>query len=273
MLLNRLVNQGRVFVAPSLRHLIRRQQENVILRSFLTFTLQPAAVKSHNLVPELENSITKYCTRKYSSTKLAMEEHCVVPDVISCVPQEVVTVCYTSGASVEQGNVLTPTLVKDQPTIAWKADPGALYTLCLTDPDAPSRTDPIYREWHHWLVGNIPGCDVSKGEVNCLNKNIQKTENCFIQYYLLYLKVLSAYIGSGPPPKTGLHRYVFLVYKQSGKLTFDEKRLPNNSGDDRGGFKIAAFAKKYNLGDPVAGNFYQAEFDDYVPILYKQLGA
>ncbi|XP_069963572.1 protein D3 [Bactrocera oleae] len=249
MLLNRLVNQGRVFVAPSLRHLIRRQQENVILRSFLTFTLQPAAVKSHNLVPELENSITKYCTRKYSSTKLAMEEHCVVPDVISCVPQEVVTVCYTSGASVEQGNVLTPTLVKDQPTIAWKADPGALYTLCLTDPDAPSRTDPIYREWHHWLVGNIPGCDVSKGEV------------------------LSAYIGSGPPPKTGLHRYVFLVYKQSGKLTFDEKRLPNNSGDDRGGFKIAAFAKKYNLGDPVAGNFYQAEFDDYVPILYKQLGA
>jgi len=25
----------------------------------------------------------------------------------------------------------------------------------------------------------------------------------------------------------GLHRYVFLVYKQPGKLTFDEKRLTN----------------------------------------------
>lgn len=45
------------------------------------------------------------------------------------------------------------------------------------------------------------------------------------------------------------------------------------SADNRGGFSIAKFAAKYNLGDPVAGNFYQAKYDDYVPILYKQLGA
>jgi len=73
----------------------------------------------------------------------------------------------------------------------------------FSDPDAPSRKEPTYREWHHWLVGNVPGNDISKGEV------------------------LSAYIGSGPPPNTGLHRYVFLIYKQPGKLTFDEPRLPN----------------------------------------------
>ncbi|CAD6999751.1 protein D3 [Ceratitis capitata] len=248
MLLNRIINQGRNLGIPSLRHLTPRQ-ENVILRTFLTASFQPATVKNQHIPPyQLENSFVKGSVRKYSAKKLAMEEHCVVPDVISCVPQEIVTVCYPSGAAVEQGNVLTPTLVKDQPTVTWKADPNAFYTLCMTDPDAPSRKEPTFREWHHWLVGNIPGCDVSKGEV------------------------LSAYIGSGPPPGTGLHRYVFLVYKQSGKLTFDEKRLPNNSGNDRGGFKIAAFAKKYNLGDPVAGNLYQAEFDDYVPILYKQLG-
>ncbi|GBP10466.1 Phosphatidylethanolamine-binding protein 1 [Eumeta japonica] len=96
-------------------------------------------------------------------------------------------------------------------------------------------------------VGNVPGCKVDSGEI------------------------LSDYIGSGPPPGTGLHRYVFLVYKQPSKLSFDEKRLPNNSGDGRGGFKIAAFAKKYNLGSPIAGNFYQAEFDDYVPKLYAKL--
>lgn len=255
MFLNRLMHQGKFFAVPTSRYLIRQQQESVIRSLYLTVSSQPAstflaAVKnSHISAIKLENSVAKHSARKYSSIKLAMEKHCVVPDVISCIPQEVITVCYPSGAVVEQGNVLTPTLVKDQPTVTWKADANAYYTLCMTDPDAPSRTEPTFREWHHWLVGNIPGCDVSKGEV------------------------LSAYIGSGPPPKTGLHRYVFLVYKQSGKLEFDEKRLPNNSGDDRGGFKIAAFAKKYNLGDPVAGNFYQAEFDDYVPILYKQLGA
>lgn len=78
---------------------------------------------------------------------------------------------------------------------------------------------------------------------------------------------------SGPPEGTGLHRYVFLVYKQNGKINFDEPRLPNTSGENRGGFSIAKFANKYNLGTPVAGNFYQAKWDDYVPELYKQLGA
>lgn len=45
------------------------------------------------------------------------------------------------------------------------------------------------------------------------------------------------------------------------------------SADNREKFSIAKFAKKYNLGNPVAGNLYQAQYDDYVPLLYKQLGA
>ena len=85
-------------------------------------------------------------------------------------------------------------------------------------------------------------------------------------------EVLSAYVGSGPPQGTGLHRYVFLLYKQSsGRIDFDEKHLPNNSMEGRPNFRIAKFAEKYNLGNPVAGNFYQAEWDEYVPKLYEQL--
>ncbi|EAT40755.1 AAEL007549-PA [Aedes aegypti] len=184
-----------------------------------------------------------------SSVAKSMDKHQVVPDVIPVAPAEVAKVSYASGAVVNEGNELTPTQVKDVPKVEWNADSAALYTLCMTDPDAPSRKEPTYREWHHWLVGNIPGGDVAKGET------------------------LSEYVGSGPPQGTGLHRYVFLVYKQNGKLTFDEPRLTNRSGDNRGGFSIRKFAEKYNLGNPVAGNFYQAEWDDYVPILYKQLGA
>ncbi|XP_023165506.1 protein D3 [Drosophila hydei] len=183
------------------------------------------------------------------SIKVVMEENCIVPDVISKAPKCDAKVEYAGGISVQPGMVLTPTQVKDQPCVEWEADPSKLYTLCMTDPDAPSRKEPKFREWHHWLVGNIPGKNVAKGQV------------------------LSAYIGSGPPPETGLHRYVFLIYEQKCKLAFDEKPLPNNSADGRGGFKIAEFANKYDLGDPIAGNFYQAEFDDYVPTLYKQLGA
>jgi len=38
------------------------------------------------------------------------------------------------------------------------------------DPDAPSRKNATYREWHHWLVVNIPGTDISKGEVHFIFK-------------------------------------------------------------------------------------------------------
>lgn len=183
-----------------------------------------------------------------SVTKI-MDQHQIVPDVIPVAPAEEAKVSYDSGVTVNAGNELKPRQVKDVPKVEWKADPASFYTLCMTDPDAPSRAEPTYREWHHWLVGNIPGSDVAKGDT------------------------LSEYIGSGPPEKTGLHRYVFLVYKQNGKLTFDEPRLTNRSGDSRGGFAIQKFVQKYSLGTPVAGNFYQAEWDDYVPILYKQLGA
>ena len=187
--------------------------------------------------------------RTMSSIAKSFEAHQVVPDVVSKAPAALATVKYPSGVEVNEGNELTPTQVKDIPSVSWEAVPDQFYTLAMTDPDAPSRAEPKFREWHHWLVGNIPGNNVADGET------------------------LSEYVGSGPPPNTGLHRYVFLVYKQPGKLTFDEKRLTNRSGDDRAMFKIENFATKYNLGAPVAGNFYQAKYDDYVPILYKQLGA
>ncbi|XP_066277212.1 phosphatidylethanolamine-binding protein homolog F40A3.3-like [Branchiostoma lanceolatum] len=178
----------------------------------------------------------------------AFKKHEVIPDVIDKAPSNVLELSY-GAVKIEQGNVVTPTQVKDRPTVLnWPAEEGALYTLIKTDPDAPSRAEPKFREWHHWVVVNIPRTDWSKGEV------------------------LTDFVGAGPPPKTGLHRYVFLVYKQPGKLECDEERLPNTSGKNRGGWSARNFVKKYNLGDPVAGNLFQAEFDDYCPLLYKQLG-
>ncbi|KAJ9601129.1 hypothetical protein L9F63_000708 [Diploptera punctata] len=175
-----------------------------------------------------------------------MEKNEVVPDVIDTAPAAKLEVTYGS-LKVDDGNVMTPTQVKDPPTVKWNGEDGSYYLLCMTDPDAPSRETPKFREWHHWLVGNIPGNNLGEGET------------------------LSEYVGSGPPKGTGLHRYVFLVYKQPGKLKFSEPRLTNRSGDNRGKFSIKKFADKYNLGNPIAGNLYQAEWDDYVPKLYEQL--
>lgn len=105
----------------------------------------------------------QYCTkiaknilsnRLYATNiiKKTMEEHQVVPDVISVAPVEVAKVTYSGGLAVNQGNELKPRQVKDIPEVQWNADAGNFYLLCMTDPDAPSRKEPTYREWHHWCV-------------------------------------------------------------------------------------------------------------------------
>ncbi|XP_067631171.1 protein D2-like [Eurosta solidaginis] len=177
----------------------------------------------------------------------AFEQNEVVPDVVSQAPYQLLKVAYANGLEVIPAAELTPSQVKTEPSMAWEAEPNAYYTLVMTDPDAPSRIEPKFREFKHWLVTNILGNDVSKGDV------------------------LAAYVGSGPPQGTGLHRYVFLLYKQPGKLQFNEERVENNCRNGRPKFRAAAFAEKYGLGEPVAGNFFQAQWDEYVPIVHKQL--
>jgi hypothetical protein len=174
----------------------------------------------------------------------AFEKESVSKDMHIKTPPELLKVQYGS-IDVAPGMVLTPTQVKNPPHVSWTADSHDFYSLVMNDPDAPSRADPKFREWHHWCVVNIPGADVSKGQV------------------------LSEYVGSGPPKGTKLHRYVLLLFKQPGKLTFTEPHLTNRSGEGRGKQSVSKFAMKYHLGDPVAGNFYQAEWDDYVPRLFE----
>jgi len=178
----------------------------------------------------------------------AFKKHEVVPDVLSVAPEKTVKVVFDSGAEANLGNVLTPTQVQNQPKeVTWEADSNSLYTLIKTDPDAPSRKEPKFREWHHWIVANIPGNEIAKGDV------------------------LSQYIGAGPPENTGLHRYVYLVYKQPGQIQDKEHGKLGFSGEKRNNWSVDKFAKKHNLGNPVAGNIYQAEYDDYVPKLYARL--
>ncbi|KAJ8917431.1 hypothetical protein NQ315_005478 [Exocentrus adspersus] len=171
---------------------------------------------------------------------IKMEADGIVPDTVDEAPSAKLTVIYPGGVEVNFGGELTPTQVKDQPEVKWDADPEKYYVLAMVDPDAPSRKDPKFREVNHWLVGNIKGSDVSTGDV------------------------IAEYRPSGPPKGTGLHRYIFLVYEQKKKLTFDEPRTIRTSPSNRKNFSVRKFVNKYDLGKAFAGNFYQAQWDPYV---------
>ncbi|GAB6024933.1 hypothetical protein CHUAL_010036 [Chamberlinius hualienensis] len=175
-----------------------------------------------------------------------MEDAGIVPFLIPVAPKDTIKVVYPGNVMVRDGDELTPTQVRDKPLVEFTGDSNKFYTLIMTDPDAPSRSDPIYKEVLHWLVVNIPGNSLAKGEM------------------------IADYIGAGPPQDSGLHRYIFLVYEQPGRITVDLPRSSITSVKNRLKFETSEFAEKYKLGEPKAGNFFQAQYDDWVPKLRSQ---
>lgn len=104
--------------------------------------------------------------------------------------------------------------MKYEPEVTYEADDNSYYTLTMSDPDAPSRQDPIYGEFMHWLIVNIPGNKIKDGELK------------------------TAYRGSGAPKGTGLHRYCFFILKQEGKQDFSNLPIiPFNLREPRRNFK------------------------------------
>ncbi|GAB0097632.1 hypothetical protein DMENIID0001_132940 [Sergentomyia squamirostris] len=175
----------------------------------------------------------------------AFNNNLITPNVIRSAPVLKAQIKYISGASVHFGNVLQPIDVRLPPAITWpNKGPTSYYTLVMTDPDAGEVS-----EVKHWIVGNIPGNSVWRGET------------------------IAEYVGSAPPFGTGRHRYIFLVFEQHfGRIQFLEPYSAVLDFSFRPYFSVQQFANKYQLGSPIAGNFFYASWDYSVPILRAQLG-
>ncbi|XP_078165946.1 protein VERNALIZATION 3-like [Carex rostrata] len=111
---------------------------------------------------------------------------------------------------------LRPSAVVNRPKIEiGGGSPTYFYTLVLVDPDAPSPTKPNLRSTLHWMVTDIPGnTDVSLG-----------------QEVVVYEK---------PQPTAGIHRMVFVLYRQTGRATVLPPDLRHN-------FNCRNFARQYHL--------------------------
>ena len=67
-------------------------------------------------------------------------------------PAFAVAVAWGGGAPVAEGCQLTPAGCREQPAVCWAGEPGKLYTVILSDPDAPNPAEPKFAEWLHWCV-------------------------------------------------------------------------------------------------------------------------
>jgi hypothetical protein len=87
----------------------------------------------------------------------------IVPDVLSepFTPTVIFTVIYPTGVQTDLGNTVVRSNVLEEPNISITPlnpilgvgeEKETRYTLVMVDPDAPSRAEPKYREWRHWVV-------------------------------------------------------------------------------------------------------------------------
>jgi phosphatidylethanolamine-binding protein (PEBP) family uncharacterized protein len=98
---------------------------------------------------------------------------------------------------IEDGVFLTPLQTAKQPSLTYDTrDINDKYTLILYDSKAVSPSG----NHNHWLVINIPGNSLRKGELN------EGT-------------TLLSYKGPSPPSGSGQHIYTFEIYKQNGDLS------------------------------------------------------
>lgn len=184
----------------------------------------------------------------------ALKKHEVVPEVVDAFDSgALITVTYDKDTEVAMGNTLKVGETQSNPTVrvtfndTKELKDTDSYTLVLTDPDAPTKGDKKWSEYCHLLVTGIklsPPSDGSPSDV--------------IEVNYSQANVLQQYMGPAPPPKTGKHRYVFILYKEGGaspKASFDERAT---WGTGKPGSGAKDYASKHNL-TPVAINFFYAQ--------------
>lgn len=172
----------------------------------------------------------------------ALQKEGVIPTVIDMKPTIALQVKYKSGVEALYGNELTPTQVKDMPKFEFRSEADKLYTIAFIGPDVPTLNAGMVLGM---MIHNIPGNDVAKGNIN------------------------TEYVGSAPPEGSGFHRYVFILYEQPGKVK-GGKFISRTTGMARVKFSLKKYAADHKLGKPVGINFYKAQYDDYVPKIWRQ---
>ncbi|KAL4574831.1 hypothetical protein LXL04_021670 [Taraxacum kok-saghyz] len=153
----------------------------------------------------------------------------VIGEVVDTfTPSVKMNVTYNLNKTVSNGHELMPNLITFHPRVdIGGEDMRSAFTLIMTDPDVPGPSDPYLREHLHWIVTDIPGT----------------TDASFGREIVSY---------ETPKPVIGIHRYVFLLFKQKTRKSV----TPPASRDY---FNTRTFCQEHGLGSPVAAVYFNAQ--------------
>ncbi|KAL3520438.1 hypothetical protein ACH5RR_018587 [Cinchona calisaya] len=152
----------------------------------------------------------------------------VVGDVLDPFTRSIALRVIYGDREVNNGIEFRPSQIVNQPRVEIGGDDlRTFYTLVMVDPDAPSPSNPNLREYLHWLVTDIPAT----------------TGASFGQEIVCY---------ESPRPSTGIHRFIFVLFRQLGRQTVYAPGWRQN-------FNTREFAELYNLGLPVAAVYFNGQ--------------
>lgn len=122
---------------------------------------------------------------------------------------------------------------------------SSLWTLILTNPDGHLTKE--NSEYVHWMIGNIPNGDISKGEL------------------------IAPYLQPIPPKGTGYHRYIFVLYKQDKKIDLKDYKIEKEFDLEMRTFSTFEFYKKHqDFITPAGLSFFQADWDESLKEFYHE---
>uniref|UniRef100_A0A2K6SEL4 Large ribosomal subunit protein mL38 n=1 Tax=Saimiri boliviensis boliviensis TaxID=39432 RepID=A0A2K6SEL4_SAIBB len=168
------------------------------------------------------------------------------------VPRVALHVAYAVGEDdlmpVYYGNEVTPTEAAQAPEVTYEAEEGSLWTLLLTSlGGCLGLTRPPTRLTSHET--NIPGNRVAEGQETC------------------------PYLPPFPARGSGIHRLVFLLFKQDQLIDFSEDMRPSPCYQlAQRTFRTFDFYKKHQEAmTPASLSFFQCRWDDSVTHIFHQL--
>ncbi|XP_021736432.1 protein MOTHER of FT and TFL1 [Chenopodium quinoa] len=153
----------------------------------------------------------------------------VIGDVVDMFVPSVSMSVYFGAKHVTNGCTIKPSIAVDPPRLLIGGHSDVLYTLVMTDPDAPSPSEPSMRELVHWIVTDIPGC----ASTSCGKEVVAYT---------------------GPRPPVGIHRFILVLFEQKQPLG-----MAVEPPISRANFNTRLFAGRHGLGLPVATVYFNAQ--------------